>query len=258
MWTPDADIRREAALRGRAASDLRWAPGFVGSGVLVHCLTAIGAGCGLFALTCAADRNFVGCFSWLGLALLIDGVDGALARRFRVAETAPRIDGATLDLVVDYLTYVVVPLFAVWRSIDGAHAFGVSICAGVAAVGSALYFADSRMKTDDNWFRGFPACWNMLAVYWFAFSPPVWTAELVLLVFTALLFAPIAIVHPLRVARLRLTTVIISMVWVASAAAAMSGVAGLSWLAKTGLILSGLYFIGLSAVRGRVERTDCR
>ena len=86
------------------------------AGLLVHIFTACGAGLGLAALFFAIDGQFVTMFAWLGAAFIVDAVDGALARRFNVVETSPHIDGVVLDLVVDFLTYVVVPLVALWRS----------------------------------------------------------------------------------------------------------------------------------------------
>ena len=115
------------------------------------------------------------CFAWLGLALFIDGIDGTLARAAKVHETAAAIDGVVLDLVVDFLTYVLVPVVALWRSdlMPTEASFWIGL---VVMIASALYFADTRMKTDDLWFRGFPATWNILALYLFVLRPP-WGGE---------------------------------------------------------------------------------
>ena len=98
------------------------------------------------ALTAAIERDFPACFAWLGLALVIDGVDGTLARAARVTETAATIDGVVLDLVVDFLTYVLVPVVALWRSdlMPTPVAFWMGL---IVTIASALYFADTRMKT---------------------------------------------------------------------------------------------------------------
>lgn len=220
------------------------------AGVAVHLFTAAGAGLGLLALTAAIDRRFALCFAWLGAALVVDGLDGALARRARVSETAPFIDGALLDLVVDYLTYVIVPLIALWRSDLMPHGLALA-CALVVAIGSALYFADKRMKTPDLWFRGLPGCWNIVALYLFAFRLPATMTAAILLGGTALMFAPIVCVHPLRVTRYRGLTLAISLLWLACAGAAILRSFAPTPLANWGLGLSGLYFIGLSVWRGR-------
>ena len=109
-------------------------------------------------------------FLLLGVALLVDAVDGPLARRFKVTELAPRWSGDVLDLVVDFTTYVFVPAYAV--PIAGLMPEPWSVVAGVAiAVTGALYFADRNMKTDDNHFRGFPAVWNVIAFYLLLLKP---------------------------------------------------------------------------------------
>ena len=140
------------------------------AGYLVHCFTACGAALGFAALLAAVDGRFSAMYAWLGAALLVDAVDGYLARRYRVEETAPHIDGVILDLVVDFLTYVVVPLVALWRSGLLPPPLASLVCCVVCAA-SALYFADRRIKTRDLWFRGFPAIWNVLMVYMLVLRP---------------------------------------------------------------------------------------
>ena len=82
----------------------------------VHLFTASGVVVAMLALNAAIERDFPLCFAWLGAALFIDGIDGTLARAAGVREIASAIDGVVLDLVVDFLTYVVTPVVAIWRS----------------------------------------------------------------------------------------------------------------------------------------------
>lgn len=125
----------------------------------IHVLTASGAAFALLALILAVGEQWAAMFLCLGIALVVDGVDGPLARAFKVKEMAPRYAGDTLDLVVDFTTYVFVPAFAVVMS--GLLPQAVAILAGVVIViTGALYFADRDMKTADNHFRGFPAVWK--------------------------------------------------------------------------------------------------
>ena len=147
------------------------APGRRAAAFSVHLFTASGGAVALLALYAAIERDFPKCFAWLGLALFIDGVDGTLARFAKVTEIASAIDGVILDLVVDFLTYVLVPVVAIWRSdlMPPDVAFWLGLLVTFA---SALYFADSRMKTGDYWFRGFPALWNVVALYLFVLRPP--------------------------------------------------------------------------------------
>ena len=118
----------------------------------VHLLTALGVGLALVALLEAVREHWAAMFAWLGAALIVDGIDGPLARRLDVGRLQPDLSGDTLDLVVDYVTYVFVPAYAI-----AASGLLLPIAAPVLGVGivmaSALYFADRRMKTDDNHFR---------------------------------------------------------------------------------------------------------
>ena len=145
------------------------------AGFSVHLFTASGGAVAVLALYAAIERHFAICFAWLGLALFIDGIDGTLARAAKVHETAAAIDGVVLDLVIDFLTYVLVPVVALWRSdlMPTEASFWIGL---VVSIASALYFADTRMKTDDLWFRGFPATWNILVLYLFVLRPP-WIVE---------------------------------------------------------------------------------
>jgi phosphatidylcholine synthase len=217
-------------------------------GWLVHLFTASGAALALLALLAAIDRQFTLMFWLLGAALFVDGVDGALARRFRVAETTPEIDGATLDLVVDFLTYVFTPVVAILRAdlLPRLWALGLGM---IVVVGSALYFADRRMKTPDNWFRGFPTLWNVVAFYLLVFRPPAIVVVAALLVGVFAMFAPIVFVHPVRVRQWRELTLSVLAVWIVAALAVMiDGLDGGAF-ARAALLASGGYFIVLSVLR---------
>lgn len=227
----------------RKAMPVRRAAGFS-----VHVFTASGGAVALLALNAAIERQFAICFAWLGLALFIDGIDGTLARYAKVSETAATIDGAVLDLVVDFLTYVLVPVVALWRSdlMPEPVSFWIGL---VVVIASALYFADTRMKTNDYWFRGFPAIWNVFAFYLFVFRLP-WPVNAGLtLAAAAAMFAPVVFVHPLRVIRLRRLTIAATVLWFALAGAAI--VEGLRPnLATTlGLTAVALYFLLLPLAR---------
>jgi phosphatidylcholine synthase len=219
----------------------------------VHVLTALGAALGLLALQAVFAGDLAQAFIWLGVALVVDAIDGPLARRFAVKERAKRYDGAQLDLVVDFVTYVFVPAAMLLRPEVMAQPHGV-IAGLVLTLASALYFADTGMKTDDWWFRGFPAVWNIVVFYIVAFAPPAWLALAVILVATALMFLPVVFVHPVRVRRWRGLTMAMLGVWALAAAAALwQGMAPDLW-AKAGLGLAACYFVGLGLARARVPR----
>jgi phosphatidylcholine synthase len=225
------------------------------AGFSVHVFTASGGAVAVLALYAAIERNFSVCFAWLGLALFIDGIDGTLARAARVQVTAASIDGAVLDLVIDFLTYVLVPVVALWRSdlMPTEASFWIGL---VVTIASALYFADTRMKTDDLWFRGFPATWNIIVLYLFILRPPWIVSAGILLGATVLMFAPIVFVHPLRVVRMRGLTIAMMLAWFALAAIAIvENLRPSAWVAW-GLIATGAYFLALPLRRHSLWAED--
>lgn len=224
-------------------------------GLLIHLLTASGAGLGLAALFAGLDGAFRECFFWLAAAFLVDAVDGPLARRFDVKANAARFDGVVLDLVVDYITYVVVPLVALWRAALLPPALAAPVCALVAAL-SALYFGDREMKTQDNWFRGFPAVWNVLVFHLFVFRPPSIVSLAIVAGACALMFAPVVFVHPLRVKRLRPVTLMMTGLWgMAALVANWQHLDHAGLAAKAGLLVAALYFLLMPLLRdGRFWR----
>lgn len=164
----------------------------------VHIFTATGAALALLAMILATGGHWAAMFLCLGLALVVDGADGPMARAFDVQKLLPRWSGDTLDLVVDFCTYVFVPAYAIAAS--GLLPQWLAIPAGIVVVISgALYFADREMKTKDNYFRGFPAVWNLAAFYLYLLEPQEWVAAIAVVVLAALTFTPIKFLHPLRV-----------------------------------------------------------
>jgi phosphatidylcholine synthase len=159
-------------------------------------------------------------FQCLGVALFVDGVDGTLARRLKVAELLPRWSGDVLDLVVDFVTYVFVPAYAITMS--GLLPELFSVPAGIAVVVTgALYFADRNMKTEDNYFRGFPTLWNAVAFYMFLLKPQPWLAAAVVAALAVLTFVPFKFVHPFRVVRLRGLNIAAVVAWAGLASVAV-------------------------------------
>jgi len=178
----------------------------------VHIFTALGAGIALLALLEAVREHWAAMFAWLGVALVIDAADGPMARRLDVGRLQPNWSGDILDLVVDFVTYVFVPAYAVTASRLlmplAAPVLGIGI-----VVSGALYFADRRMKSDDNHFRGFPGLWNIAAFYLFLLRWPPVLSSLAVAALIVATFLPFHVLHPVRVARLRWLTLILMAVW---------------------------------------------
>ena len=178
----------------------------------VHVFTALGAGFALIAMLEAVREHWANMFAWLGVALIVDGIDGPIARKLDVVRLQPNWSGEVLDLVVDFVTYVFVPAYAITASgmllPTAAPLLGIGI-----VTSSALYFADRRMKAADNHFRGFPALWNVAAFYLFLLHPPPALATLGVAILIALTFAPFHVLHPIRVVRLRWLTLWLVAAW---------------------------------------------
>src|SRR6476619_3985368 len=143
----------------------------------VHVVTAAGAALALAALIYAVRGQWPAMFLCLGIALIVDGVDGTIARLLKVAEVLPNWSGDILDLVVDFVTYVFVPAYAIAAS--GYLPAHLAMPTGaLIVITGALYFADRGMKLAGNYFRGFPALWNAVAFYLFLLKPSPWFAFL--------------------------------------------------------------------------------
>ena len=202
----------------------------------------MGAALGFAALVAATRGEWTLMFQCLGVALFVDGVDGTIARRLKVAELLPRWSGDVLDLVVDFVTYVFVPAYAI--AMGGLLPGPLAIPAGVAIVMTgALYFADRRMKTADNYFRGFPTLWNAVAFYLFLLKPQPWLAAAAVAALAVLTFVPFKFVHPFRVVRLRGVNIVAVLAW-----AGLASVAILSDLDPGPWVTGGLVVVAVYVV----------
>lgn len=218
------------------------------SAAAIHLLTATGGAFALLALIAASRAEWQWMFIWLGVAFVVDAIDGPLARRVGVARVLPRWSGERLDMMVDYLTYIAVPAFALSQAEILPEPYRLP--AGIAMMMSSLFhMSDQDSKTEEGYFVGFPAIWNVVCLYLFAFMPPPFVSLAVVAFFVVLTFVPILFVHPLRVAELRGITVFITGLWaVAAVGAAANPFPSPLWV-KVLLIATAAYLIGLGALR---------
>lgn len=182
------------------------------AGWAVHLLTASNALWGLLAIRAIAERQFKTALLWMALTLVIDAVDGFLARKARVRQALPWIDGALLDNLVDYLSYVIVPAYLLSEAAllpAGLELVG----AGMICIGSAFQFTRVDAKTDSHHFTGFPSYWNLVVFYLLLLEWPPWVAFAVVLALTALLFVPVRYVYPSRTREYRTLTTILTGLW---------------------------------------------
>ncbi len=193
--------------RARSASPLRvvacWS---------VHLLTATGTIAAFGALHAVFQGDTRTAFFWLYLAVAIDSVDGALARLARVKDVLPFFDGSKLDDIVDYLTFVLVPIVLLVETGFLVGWLGMT-AACAALLASAYRFCHADAKTPDHFFTGFPSYWNIVALYFFVFALEPWVCALITLVLAALVLAPLRFLYPSRMTWLRAPTVGLGIVW---------------------------------------------
>jgi phosphatidylcholine synthase len=183
------------------------------AGAAVHLYTASGSVLGLLIVLAAFEGEVVTAL-WLGLAtLFIDGTDGMLARRFRVKETIPWFDGARLDDIVDYLTYVFAPVVLLWTTGHlPSGALGWTL-ATIPLLASSYQFCRVDAKTSDHFFLGFPSYWNIVAFYVIVLDVSDLVAGVTIVVFAVLVFVPIRYLYPSRTRALRGLTLALTGVW---------------------------------------------
>lgn len=208
----------------------------------VHLFTATGAVFAMLAMLAAVDGEWSLMFLWLVVAFFVDGLDGPMARRYHVKKNAPEFDGVLLDLIIDYLTYVFIPAFALFKSglMDGWTGWFAII---VITFASAMYFADTRMKTKDNSFSGFPGCWNMVVLVIFALEPNFWVSFVLVAALAVAMFLPLKFIHPVRTERWRLLSLPVALAWTFFAGwAAWVDFHPESW-AHWGLVVTSFYLL---------------
>ena len=197
----------------------------------------------MLALLAAVDEKWGLMFVWLVVAFAVDGIDGPLARRYDVKTNAAQYDGVLMDLIIDYLTYVFIPAYALFKHPDLLPGWTGWIAILVITFASVVYFADTRMKTKDNSFSGFPGCWNMLVIVLFALQPNFWAILFIVVVLAVAMFLPLKFVHPVRTVRWRALSLPIALAWTFFAAwAAWVDFHPQSW-AHWGLIITSLYLV---------------
>lgn len=183
----------------------------------VHAITASGAILALLALLAVLDGSPQACLLWLGVALLVDGLDGTLARKFEVKEVLPQFDGATLDLVIDYLTYVFIPAIFVYRFVPLPD-YSALPAVGLILLSSLFCFCNVHMKSHDHYFVGFPAAWNVVAAYLYLLDFSPWTTLLGIVALAALTLTRMKFLHPFRVRQFMPLNIAVTILWMACCA----------------------------------------
>lgn len=217
----------------------------------VHLLTASGSFLAFLSLVAASEKQWGEMFCWLGLALLVDGIDGPIARRLDVKYVLPTWSGELLDNIIDYVTYVLIPAFALYQS--GFMGNYLSFISGaIIVISSAIYYADTGMKTKENFFKGFPVVWNMVVFTLFVVKPGEWIS-FGIVVFSAIVsFLPIYFIHPVRVVRMRPINLSMFLLWCVFGIVAIFYMLNAqqdvpSWV-RVGISATGIYIYCIGAV----------
>jgi phosphatidylcholine synthase len=220
----------------------------------VHFLTATGAVFAMLAMLEAVKEDWPMMFVWLVVAFVVDGIDGPLARKYQVKVHAAQFDGVLLDLIIDYLTYVFIPAFALFYSglLPGWTGWFALL---IITFASVIYFADTRMKTADNSFQGFPGCWNMVVLVLFALEPPTGLSLLIIAALGIAMFLPLKFIHPVRTERWRKVSLPMALAWTFFAGwAAWVEFDPQSW-AHWGLVVTSIYLVFAGVAQQIIPKT---
>lgn len=184
------------------------------AGYVIHVMTASGAVAGLLALQAIFDSRWHAALLWLIVCQVLDGLDGPIARRFDVTIHAPLIDGHILDLVVDYVTCVLVPV-ALLARLELLPEHYETLAAGAIILSSALWFARTDQETEDHWFNGFPAVWNLVVPTFLIFGSSSKVVIVVSLILCATQLTNFKIPHLVRVVEFRKITLPLTVIYLA-------------------------------------------
>lgn len=175
----------------------------------IHLLTASGVVFALWSIYLIMQGDAANALRVLALAALIDSVDGSLARWVDVRRHTPDIDGDLLDNLVDYLTWVFLPLVWAWVFLD----IPFLVCAA-AMLSSIFGFAHTQAKTEDHFFRGFPSYWNLVVLYLYLLDTGAVTSSIVLLILSVMVLTPVKLVYPSRTPVLQKTTLLLAVPYI--------------------------------------------
>jgi len=204
---------------------------------------------GMAALVAVLDNAPTSAVVWLIVALIIDGIDGPIARKWLSYSEVPRFDGYILDLVIDYVTCVIVPAAFMWQFGVVTHGNLGKIAIAAVIGSSALWFSQNNIESSDHYFRGFPAAWNMVV-------PTLWLLDAgasvnisITLLLSVLTLSNIEFAHTIKVERLRKINVISMAIWVIAILVMSFQTADVNLTEKLILLIGPLAVMGITADR---------
>lgn len=232
----------------RTATGTASTPGQRAAAWAVHAYTATGSVFGLLFVVAAVEGRLREAFAWSFCAMIVDASDGTLARRFAVKEHVPEFDGALLDNVIDYLTYVFAPLVLLQQNgylPDGATGLAV---AALPLLASCYQFCRTDAKTDDHLFWGFPSYWNVVAFYLVVLSAGPTATTTVLVVCSVLVFVPVGYLYPSRTTSFRRSSVLLGLLWAAASVLLVVQLPDPSLPLAYASLLYVVYYVAISLV----------
>ena len=181
-------------------------------GLFVHFLTGCGVIAGFFSLIAVLNNNQKEAFIWLGVAFLIDSIDGTLARKFNVKKNFPHIDGKMLDSIIDFFNYVIIPSIMIYWFKYVPDQFLIIIPSILIFI-SIYSYVNLNVLTNDNYYNGFPAIWNVVVLYFYIFGSSQMINFIILTLLILLKFSPLKCIHPLRVNKLKYLSIFFTILW---------------------------------------------
>ena len=211
----------------------------------VHLFTASGAVWGMLSLLAIFNGQWSLAFAWMGAAIVVDSLDGFLARKAHVKTVLPEFDGALLDNMVDYLNYVFVPAIFLFKS--NVLPEGVPLL-GPAAIllASAYQFCQTNAKTEDHFFVGFPSYWNVVVFYLLLVNINPWISLAIILALCVLVFVPVKYIYPTRTVRFQRLTLAVVGVWGAATLALLIQYPSVNFQLLALSLACGAYYWGMS------------
>lgn len=182
----------------------------------VHAFTLTGLVWATLAVVALLEGRPHWMWLWLGIALVVDGVDGNMARKHRIKEVVPWFNGAVVDNIVDYLTWTAIPTaFMVMYLPLGPRSLEI-VLAILVLVSSMFCYANEAAKSGDYYFVGFPAAWNIVAVLLWVWNAPMAVCIAAIVIFSAMTLVPLHYTHPFRVERGKITNIAATFIWILS------------------------------------------
>jgi phosphatidylcholine synthase len=220
----------------------------------VHSFTGLGALCGMFGLMAVAEGHEKEAILWLMVAMILDGIDGPYARKWCVAENVPRIDGYTLDLIIDYVTCIVIPVLFMHRFHMLPRHWSLVVGSFVLFM-SALWMSRTDQMTEDHWFNGFPCEWNMIVPTLFLLHTSKWLTAIACILLACTQLTNWKFVHPMQVTRFRKLTVPITVLWLILVLLMTWQLPHHSDVGRVVLLACPLYIVGLGVWRTLTTRS---